>query len=132
MLFLSIAGFDFDPDVVTEILDIAPSWIARKGEVLRDGQLRQTNQWRREACSNTMASGADHEDALGIVTSLLLGREAAFAELRKRVDPRSVEIWGTLDVDAYQSKVWLDPSSMKLLPTVVSVGGWTSAPEFDP
>jgi hypothetical protein len=115
MLFLSIAGFDADPDVVTKILDITPTWVARKGELLRNGRLRQTNQWRREARSNSGARGADHEDALGTLTSLLHGREAAFAELRKRVDPRSVEIWGTLYVDAYQSKVWLDPSSMKLL-----------------
>lgn len=115
MLFLSIAGFDDDPDAVTKVLGIEPTWVARKGDALNGGRFRKTNQWRFAVRSSPLAGGGDHESALEALTRLLSGREAAFAELRARLKPRSIEIWGNLEVDAYQSKVWLDPSSMRLL-----------------
>jgi hypothetical protein len=115
MYFISIAGFDADPDLVTEILGIEPTWVARKGDALNNGQLRKTNQWRFATRSDPLEGGADHEDALKVLTRLLSGREAAFAELRTRTKPHSIEIWGDLNVDDMQSKIWLHPSSMKLL-----------------
>lgn len=115
MLFLSVAGFDADPDLVTAILGIEPTWVARKGDALNDGQPRKTSQWRCAARSDPLEGGADHQDALETLTRLLSGREAAFAELRARIKPQSIEIRGDLNVDDKQSKIWLDPPSMKLL-----------------
>lgn len=115
MLFLSVAGFDADPDLVTKILGIEPTWVVRKGDALTGGRLRKTNQWRWVARSDPLASGADHEDALVALTRLLSGREAAFAELHTQLSPQSVGVWGDFDVEANQSKVWLHPRSMKLL-----------------
>jgi len=115
MLFLSIAGFDVDPDLVTAVLGIEPTWVARKGDALSNGRLRKTSQWRWAARSEPLTGGVDHEEALAVLIQVLSGREAAFAELRRQIRPHSIEIWGNLNVDAEQSKIWLDPRSMKLL-----------------
>jgi len=44
--FLSVAGFDADPDLVIKILGIEPTWVVRKGDALTGGWLRKANQWR--------------------------------------------------------------------------------------
>jgi hypothetical protein len=129
MLFLSIAGFNADPDAVTKILGIEPTWVARKGDALNGGRFRKTNQWRFAVRSTPLASGGDHKDALETLTRLLAKREAAFAELHAHLKPQSVEIWGNLDVDSNQSKIWLDPISMKLLAACGVVWGLDLTPE---
>jgi hypothetical protein len=131
MLFLSVAGFDADPDQVTRILGIEPTWIARKGDPLSAGRRRRTNQWRWAARSDPLADGADHEDALAVLTQLLSGREPAFAELRNQLKPQSIEIWGDLNVDDQQSKIWLDPPSMRLLAACGISWGLDLAPKAD-
>lgn len=114
-MYLSVSGFDDHPDLVTHILQIMPTWTACKGDSLGNGRLLRTSHWRRDLLAGGMRSGVVHENAMGELIGLLQGRDGAFAELRSRVAPRSVQVWGTYEVHPYQCTVWMEPGWMRRL-----------------
>ena len=116
MLCLAITGFDADPDLVTELLQIEPTLVRRKGEVAGSGRAQTFNGWWREANEAPLLDGAQHDGALKVLLGHLRGREDRFAKLREQVRPESVTIYGGLHVPAdQQCGIWLDPYGMGLL-----------------
>jgi hypothetical protein len=116
MLCLAITGFDADPDRVTELLQIAPTYVARKGAVSRSGQPHGSNGWWLEATPAKLTDGGSHDTALNLIIERLGESAERFEKLREEIKPASVAIYGglyqTLDE---QSGVWLDPEQMRVL-----------------
>ena len=116
LLALCITGFDADPDRVTDILEIEPTRVARKGELSKSGRVNTFNGWWLEGTGNRLAGGEEHASVLTQILHRLNGREEKFALLRKQIQPKSVTIYGGIYVHAdTQCGVFLDPPDMRLL-----------------
>jgi len=117
MLTLAITGFAADPDRVTDLLEIKPTAVARKGIVsLPSKRAKEFNGWWREAHPQRLTSGGEHDEGLSSIIDLLRGREQHFARLRDEVQPQAVGIYGGLYLRPdEQCGVWLDPAQMRVL-----------------
>ena len=116
MLWLAITGFDADPERVTELLQIAPTYVAHKGTVSRSGQLHRSNGWWLESSPAKLTDGGSHDTALNLIIERLRDRAERFEKLREEIKPASVRIYGGLykSLDE-QSGVWLDSEQMRVL-----------------
>ena len=116
MLCLAITGFDADPERVTELLQIAPTYVARKGAVSRSGRRHRSNGWWLQSSPAKLTDGGSHDTALNLIIERLRDSAERFERLREEIKPASVAIYGglykTLDE---QSGVWLDPEQMRVL-----------------
>ena len=114
---LAINRFDADPDRVTEILDLQPTFVARKGELRpQSGRPHGANLWQLDAHPERLLGGVEHEAGLAAIVALLRGRERQFASLRETVRPQIVTLHGGLYVNQNeQCGVWLDPEQMRVL-----------------
>jgi uncharacterized protein DUF4279 len=81
MLTLTIARFDVDPDSVTDILGLAPTSVARRGEPRPSGRPHDFNMWRLEFHEAPVVDGRDHAIAIDKLIAQLKGREHRFAEV---------------------------------------------------
>jgi hypothetical protein len=115
MLNLTIARFDADPDAVTDILGLAPTSVARRGEARPSGRLHDFNMWHLELHEAPIIGGREHADAIARLIGQLMGREHRFAELAKTVRPASISIYGGFYVSDEQQGVWLDADQMAVL-----------------
>jgi hypothetical protein len=115
MLTLTIARFDADPDVVTNILGLVPTSVARRGEPRPSGRLHDFNMWHLELHAAPLVDGREHANAVGTLIDQLKGREHRFAELAKTIRPASISIYGGFYVSDEQQGVWLDPDQMAVL-----------------
>jgi hypothetical protein len=115
MLDLTIARFDADPDTVTDILGLAPTSVARRGEPRPSGRLHDFNMWHLELHSAPLVDGREHANAVGTLIGQLKGREHLCAELAKTIRPASISIYGGFYVSDEQQGVWLDPDQMAVL-----------------
>ncbi len=116
MISLSIADFDADPDMVTAILGVEPTYVVRKGDPMRNGSPRKKNGWNLDGLSERLRNGAEHENALDCLIAQIRGREEAFARLRQEVRPKQITIYGAF-YQPYdeQCGIWLEPSAMRVL-----------------
>lgn len=116
MLTLSITGFDCDPQLVTDILDIQPTSVIRVGDVRRSGRAAKFNGWWLEVYADRLTDGAGHYNAVKILVSAVRGRNKAFQLLRERVQPKDIMLYGGLyhQVDS-QCGIWLDADDMLCL-----------------
>ena len=112
---LTIARFDADPNVVTNILGLAPTSVARRGEPRPSGRLHDCNMWHLELHAAPLVDGREHANAVGRLIDQLKGREHLFAELAKTIRPASISIYGGFYVSDEQQGVWLDPDQMAVL-----------------
>ena len=115
MLTLTIAHFDADPDVVTGILGLAPTSVARRGEPRPSGRLYDFNMWHLEVHSGPLVDGHEHANAIASLIGQIKGREHLFADLAKRVGPASISLYGGFYVSGEQQGIWLDPDEMAVL-----------------
>lgn len=117
MLWLSITRFDADPEMVSDILDLRPTFVGRIGEVSpKSGRPYGANLWSMDAYPDRLCSGADHEAGLTAILALLSGREQRFAQLRQEVRPEIVSLYGGIYTNANdQCGVWLNPEQMRIL-----------------
>lgn len=116
MLTLSITGFDCDPQIVTDILDIQPTSVVRAGEVTPAGRAASFSSWWLEAHADRLTGGADHDDAVKVLVRAVRGRAAAFQRLRERVRPKEVTLYGGLyHKGDSQCGIWLDAEDMLCL-----------------
>ena len=115
MLTLTIARFDVDPDAVTDILGLAPTSVARRGEPRTSGRLHDFNMWHLELHAAPLVDGREHESAIVKLIGQLKGREHLFAELAKTIEPGSVSIYGGFYVSDEQQGIWLEPEQMAVL-----------------
>jgi len=115
MLALTIARFDADPDAVTDILNLTPTSIARRGEPRPSGRLHDFNRWRLELHAAPLIDGREHSNAIAALIDQLKGREQLFAEMAKTIRPANVSIYGGYYVSDEQQGVWLDPDQMSVL-----------------
>ena len=117
MFALTITGFDADPDEITDILDLQPTFVARKGEVSpQSGRPCRGNRWHLDAHPDRLFGGVEHDAGLTAIVALLRGREEQFARLRQVVRPETVTLYGGLYVDENgQCGIWIDPEQMRVL-----------------
>ena len=117
MFGLSINRFDSDPERVSDILDLQPTFVARKGEKSpQSGRPYGANLWQLDAHPDRLFGGVEHENGLATIVALLGGREQRFARLRQEVGPEIVSLYGGLYVrEDEQCGVWLDPEQMRVL-----------------
>lgn len=115
MLTFTIAGFDADPDAVSDLLGLVPTSVARRGEVRPSGRPYDFNMWRLELHAAPITDGREHADAIAALIDQLRGREHRFAEMAKTIRPESVSIYGGYYVSDEQQGVWLDPGQMSVL-----------------
>jgi hypothetical protein len=115
MLQLSITGFDADPDDVTRILGLMPTSVGRRGDPRASGRPRDFNGWWLELHAPPLGDGAAHHSAIEALVAQLQGKEARFAELRERVHPKSIDIYGGIYHGDEQCGVWLEPAQMAVL-----------------
>lgn len=115
MLTLTIARFDVDPDAVTDILGLAPTSVARRGEPRPSGRLYDFNMWHLELHTTPLVDGRAHANAIAALIGQLKGREHLFAELAKTVRPASISVYGGFYVSDEQQGVWLDADQMAIL-----------------
>jgi len=116
MLTLMITGFEVDPQNVTTILGIEPTFTARKGEQGKSGYPRKFNGWWLDVKTEPLRDGETHAHALAAMVDCLRGRDAAFKRLREELKPKPITIYGGFYIkgDA-QSGLWLDPAEMEVL-----------------
>lgn len=116
MLCLSIMGFEADPDRVTDLLQIMPTRVARKGTASRSGRAHASNAWWLESHEAPLTDGSQHVSALGNIIHQLQGRADHFARLREELNPSTISIYGGLYLQSdEQCGVWLEPEQMCLL-----------------
>lgn len=116
MLALGITGFDGDPQIVTDILNIQPTSVVRAGDVTRSGRVAKFNGWWLEARADRLTGGADHDAAVKVLVSAVRGRAKAFQSLRERVAPKEVTLYGGLYHQGdSQCGIWLDAEDMLCL-----------------
>lgn len=115
MLTLTIARFSADPETVTDILALAPTSVARRGEPRPSGRPHDFNMWHLELHAAPLMDGGEHANAIIALMGQLKGREHRFAELAKTVRPASVSIYGGFYVSDEQQGIWLDPDQMAVL-----------------
>jgi len=116
MLSLAITGFDADPERVTELLQITPTHVARKGTFSRSGRPHCSNGWWLESSPAKLTDGGSHDTALNLLIERLRDSAERFERLREEIKPASVIIYSGLHpaLDE-QSGVWLDPEQMRVL-----------------
>ncbi len=114
---LSINRFNADPQAVSDILDLQPTFVARKGEVSStSGRPSRHNGWHLDAHPEKLFGGIEHDNGLAIIIELLRSREQRFARLRDEVRPEMVTVYGGLYIRPdEQCGVWLDPEQMQIL-----------------
>ena len=115
MLTLSITGFDADPDRVTELLGISPSEVVRVGQPRTSGRISKFNGWWLELHADQLTEGLRHEGAINKLVEHLEGRDHLFSELRNKLKPESVTIYGAFYVSDEQQGIWLEPAQMAVL-----------------
>ncbi|HYC97466.1 DUF4279 domain-containing protein [Brevundimonas sp.] len=116
MLTLGITGFDGNPQIVTDILDIQPTSVVLAGDVTRSGRVAKFSGWWLEARADRLTGGADHDHAVKALVGAVRGRAEAFQTLRKRVRPKEVTIYGGLHHRGdSQCGIWLDAEDMLCL-----------------
>ena len=116
MLCLSITGFETDPDQVTDILELVPTGLARKGDIGKSGRTRDFNGWWHDIHAARLTDGGMHDKALDELLQLLKGQEDKFLALRETIKPRQVVIYGGLYHGRdEQCGVWLNVEQMRLL-----------------
>lgn len=116
MLALIIMGFDADPEVVTEILQLDPTSVRRKGDMGKTGKPSRSCNWVLDVHPDRLTEGKQHDDALAKMLFLLRGREESFVRLRAEVRPGDVCIYGGMYVPLHgQCGVWLMPDDMMTL-----------------
>jgi hypothetical protein len=116
MLYLSITGFDADPNRVTDILGLQPTSVVREGQIATSGRPSKFNGWWFETNADRLVSGREHADALATILNAIRGRAAAFARLREELQPEAVSLYGGLyHRGDSQSGIWLDAADMLLL-----------------
>ena len=115
MLTLTIARFDVDPDMVTNLLGLTPTSVARRGEPRPSGRLHDFNTWHLDLHAAPLVDGREHANAVGTLIDQLKGREHLFAELAKTLRPASISIYGGFYVSDEQQGVWLDSDQMAVL-----------------
>ena len=114
MFALTINRFDADPDKVSDILDLQPTFVARKGEVSpQSGRPYGGNLWQLDAHPDRLFGADEHEAGLAAIVALLRGREQQFARMRQVVRPEKVTLYGGLYVNENeQCGVSLDQAQM--------------------
>lgn len=117
MLGLTIARFDADPGTVTDILDLMPTSVVRRGEPRPSGRLHDFNMWHLQLHEGPLLDGREHADAIDTLIGQLKGREHRFVELARTVKPASIRIYGGFYVSDEQQGVWLDADQMAVLVT---------------
>lgn len=116
MFGLSINRFEADPERVSDILDLQPTLVARRGEVsLESGRPYKASLWQLDVHRERLFGGMEHDNGLAIIVELLRSREQQFARLRQEVRPEVVTLYGGLYVRHEQCGVWLDPEQMRVL-----------------
>ena len=117
MFGLSINRFDADPQAVTDILDLQPSSVGRKGEKkLESGKVQRVNTWRLETHPERLFGGVEHEAGLTSIIEQLRGRASRFTRLRDEIRPEIITLYGGLFVrHDSQCGIWLDPDHMGVL-----------------
>lgn len=116
MLCLAITGFEADPDLVSELVDLTPTSVARRGTPTRGGRTYQFNGWWLEAHEDAITGGAQHHAGIDALVAQLRSRVDRFATLRDRLSPKSVTIYGGLYVSPNaQCGLWLEPHQMRVL-----------------
>ena len=117
MFGLSINRFDADPQAVTDILELQPTSVARKGEIRAEsGKPYRVNTWRLEAHPEQLFGGVEHEAGLAAMIDQIRGRESRFARLRQEVRPELISLYGGLYArHDQQCGIWLDPDHMRVL-----------------
>ena len=115
MLTLTIARFDVDPDMVTNLLGMTPTSVARRGEPRPSGRLHDFSAWHLELHAEPLVDGREHANAVGALIEQLKGREHLFAELARTIRPASISIYGGFYVSDEQQGVWLDADQITVL-----------------
>jgi hypothetical protein len=116
MLSLIVTGFDAEPEVVTEILQIEPTSVRRKGDVGKKGKPSRSSGWHFDVHPGRLTDGQQHEDALAKLMARLRDREVHFTRLHSEVRPSDVGIYGGMYVPANgQCGIWLMPDDMMTL-----------------
>jgi hypothetical protein len=115
MLTLTIARFDADPDAVTDILDLAPTSVVRRGQPRPSGRLHDFNMWHLELHAAPLIDGLEHANAIAALIDQLKGREPLFADMVRTIRPASVTIYGGYYVSCEQQGIWLAPDQMSVL-----------------
>jgi len=115
MLALAITRFDADPAVVSQILDLEPTSIWRRGELSESGRPHIVNAWWLDAHPAKLAQGIEHEHALSEIIERIRGRESRFARLRDEVAPEILTISGEMHAPGGEWGVWLSPDQMSVL-----------------
>lgn len=117
MFALTVNRFEADPDRVTEILDLTPTFVARCGEISeKSGRPYRANLWEFDVHPNRLLGGVEHEAGITALIEHLRSREQHFARLREEVQPEIVTLYGGLYVRPdEQCGLWLDPEQMRVL-----------------
>lgn len=117
MFELTVARFDADPNRVTQILGLQPTFVGCKGEISpQSGRPYGANRWALDAHPDRLLGGVEHEAGLVALIELLRGREERFSQLRKEVRPEVITLYGGLyKRPGEQCGVWLEPEQMRLL-----------------
>ncbi|HEY6518741.1 MAG TPA: DUF4279 domain-containing protein [Roseiarcus sp.] len=116
MLCLAITGFDADPERVSELLNLQPTYAARKGMASGSGRAHRSNGWWLDAHCAELTNGGTHGTALNLLIERLRDSAQRFQRLREEVKPESVTIYGGFyHTPGEQSGVWLDPDQMRVL-----------------
>jgi hypothetical protein len=116
MLCLCITGFDVDPQVVSDLLGLAPSNTAIKGQPTPSGRNRhKANGWWLDVHPDTL-DGAAHAAAMDTLIGYPRGREVAFQRLKEEVRPQQLTVYGGFYCQAdRQAGLWLDAVHMRVL-----------------
>lgn len=116
MLALIVMGFDAEPEVVTDILQLEPTSVRRKGDVGMTGKPSRSNGWSLDVHPGRLTDGKQHGDELALLIALLCEREENFARLHSDVGPGEVGIYGGMYVPPDgQCGIWLAPDDMMTL-----------------
>lgn len=116
MLSLIVMGFDAEPEVVTDILQLEPTSVRRKGDLGRTGKPSRFSGWHFDVHPGRLKNGQQHEDALARLMARLRDREVHFARLHSEVRPNDVGIYGGMYIPANgQCGIWLMPDHMMTL-----------------
>ena len=116
MFTLMITGFDADPQIVTDLIGLEPSSTVVKGEMGTSGHKHKFNGWWLEAHPDRLKNGVDHAESVSAIINQLRGREAAFQQLKKDLQPGQITLYGAVYFNPDgQCGLWLDASDMGVL-----------------
>ena len=87
-VFLGVFGFGSDPHVISELLDLQPSRVTLKGELMPGEAGRRGTRWRHERWTYASPAGraAPIEDQLRALLAVLESRREAIAEAARRYE----------------------------------------------